>query len=306
MRNVADGWTGTGNRGVVVAATSRVGIVKALAMVCATATTIAVAGCAAPEGGIDESTDEVMPESSALKNGSLPDGTAKWRGVVKVSVYWPSFGGWSVCTGVITSQITMVTAAHCVTPAISAGSTGGHIQIAVTRETSPGVFQTLMTPSIAYAQYNPAYDGFAKHDVAVITAQTQWANITQQDAIPIAKAAPSGSTMWALGYGNYNSGVNDFDGQGRAGQVTPVYGSQEYTFSSAPTGTILCSGDSGGPIKMANGSWYIYGLLSLTTGGSGKCGSVAHWAPSADNFAWFKSTIGTAACLETLLGLFCW
>jgi Trypsin len=267
--------------------------------------TVGLSACEMPP----ESQDDDGPattQSFELKNGTLPDDSYKWRGVVRVDVYWPDFSGWSKCSGTITSRTTLVTAAHCVTQPLGASSTSGYVWVIVKRETSPGVYQTLLPATRVFTKYNPAYDGWAPHDVAVITSPVQWAYITQSDAIAIAKGAPSGATMWALGYGYYDNGY--IDGQGRAGQVTPIYGGQEYTFSASGTQPWICSGDSGGPLKMTNGAWYIYGIASLTTGNApgAQCGPVGHWAPTADNFAWLNYAIGYDKCVETTLGLLCW
>ncbi len=277
----------------------RIGGIAVLALACS--------ACAASVDS-DDAERSVASESSELKNAStLVDSNSRWRGVVSLKVWFPGFNAWSPCSGVITSRTTLVTAAHCVTYPLGA-YTSGNVRVIVTRQTSTGAWQTLLGDSTVFAKYNPAYNGFQKNDVAVITAPTQWANITQSDAVPIGKDAPSGQTMWALGYGYYDVGAADNDGLGRAGSVVPTYSSGDYSFSATSSQPWLCNGDSGGPIKLGSRNWAVFGIASWFQGATGaKCGSVGHWAPTADNFEWLKYAIGYDKCIEFLNNLmYCW
>jgi hypothetical protein len=247
---------------------------------------------------------------SALKNGTLVDGSTKWQGVVLISVYEPDFGAWSTCSGFITSHKTVVTAAHCVSQPLGQSSSG-YITAEMFRETASGSYDVLLgadTP--AFAKYNPAYNGWTKHDVAVITAPQPLTNISQGDAVSLLKSAPSGVAMWAMGYGLYDIHDYDIDNQGRSGQVAPTYdtGNQEYTFSSSSGEPWICSGDSGGPLRLVDYDWLAVGIASLTTGGQPgwHCGPTGHWASTLDNYAWLEYAISYEDCYEDDFVVSCW
>ncbi|HEX2661061.1 MAG TPA: trypsin-like serine protease [Polyangia bacterium] len=261
-------------------------------------------------GGQDENDvvdqGETSAPTSALKNGFIVDGSASWRGVVFLEVKKVGGVTWVPCTAVVTSKKTMVTAAHCVTYALGTNPSGTVLARAK-RETAGSGFQTIMPESFVAAKYNPAYDGTASHDVAVITGNAPFLNITQSEAMPIAKGSPSGVTMYTLGYGNFDNGPNYFDGQGRSGQLTVTYaaGTAEYTSSATASQPWLCHGDSGGPLKMVSGVWMVFGIASQFEG-TGTCGNRGHWAATANNWSWIQSTIQLANCSETNSAIFCW
>lgn len=266
---------------------------------------VMLSACGGLDGNEVEDQAEVSTQVSELKNGVLVDGSSRWRGVVSLQVYWPDFSAWVPCTGFITSKRTVTTAAHCVSQPLGQ-YTSGYINVIITRETSPGVWQTLLNNVTVFTKYNPSYNGFATNDVAVITADNQFPYITQSDSLPIAKGSPSGVTMYALGYGYYDT--NSYDGQGRSGQITATYGTNphEYTFSASSSQPWICSGDSGGPIKRLSGvTWMNYGVASWHSG-TGNCGSVGHWAPTADNWGWLEYAIHYEDCTESSTAVTCW
>jgi trypsin len=164
----------------------------------------------------------------------------------------------------------------------------------------------------AFAKYNPAYniDGWSPHDVAVITAPQPLTNVSQDDAVALLKTAPSGVGMWAMGYGLYDIHDYDIDNQGRSGQVTPTYNSanHEYTFSASGNEPWICSGDSGGPLKLVDYDWLAVGIASLTTGGQNgaHCGPTGHWASTQDNYAWLEYAIHSEDCYEDDYVVTCW
>src|SRR5262245_22944798 len=70
---------------------------------------LALNACAAPvaEG------EAVASDDSPLKNGFVLANGAPWKGVVRVELWNPFEGKWHVCTGQVTSQKSVLTAAHC-------------------------------------------------------------------------------------------------------------------------------------------------------------------------------------------------
>jgi V8-like Glu-specific endopeptidase len=265
-----------------------------------------LSACGAPSEA-DNELDLSASQSSELKNGTLVDSSVRWRGVVSVNVWDTGNNIWLSCSGTITSRRTVVTAAHCVAGQLQSPS--GWLRIMVLRENAGHTFDTIMPDSTVFVRYNPAWDGYSKNDVAVIRANSDFTNVTQSDAIPIAKTSPSGSTMWVMGYGYYDVGSTDYDGHLRGGQLAPTFDSfnQDYTFRSTTQATV-CRGDSGGPLKMVNGAWMMFGVTSRFTGSGAldKCGPDGHWATTALNYSWLQFAIGYVNCTDAVTGLFCW
>lgn len=267
----------------------------------------------------DDQANPTGTQSSEIKNGTLMDGQVRWRGVVSVSIWWPNQQIWQRCSGTITSRRTVVVAAHCVQAALAAGSTAGDVTALVLRENTGHRFDEIMPQSTAFASFNPAYPGTVlervpKNDVAVIRAYTDFSNVTMSDAIAISTTNPTGKTMWAMGYGYLDIQDGDYDGHLHGAQLVPKYDSfgQHYRFDAGETDPWICSGDSGGPLKMVNGAWMIFGVASQFTGGVMNddkhvvCGYQAHWAATSNNWSWLRSAIGSANCTLTTNALFCW
>jgi secreted trypsin-like serine protease len=264
-------------------------------------------GCAIAAS--DESEGQtVAVETAELKNGSLYDGNEMWRGVVRLLIQTPPYGAWNTCSGQVVSRQTIMTAAHCVKGAVGLGENPGASNVRVWRESPTG--QVVVMPQTwVMMEYNPAYSNdSAVDDVGLIHAPTvqPLQNVTSADSAVLAKTTPSNVTMYAFGFGYYNS--TQIDWRGRYGAIVPTYATKavEYFWENTGTAPEQCAGDSGGPIKSAtSGSVQVYALHSRRSGGTGLCQPVGHAPATARAITWLRNNI-VGSCQETATTLKCW
>jgi hypothetical protein len=262
---------------------------------------LSLPACGGPATSADEE-EGIATQSSEIKGGVVTPA----KGSVKVDVYWPApVSQWSTCSGTVGSRRTVITAAHCVTYPLGT-ATSGNVLVHISRENASKTFDEVLPAATVLAQYNPAYNGSSKNDVAVITSPANLQNVVQSDVVPMGKDTPNGGNWWALGYGY--SDFTTTDGQGRLAQVLVSLSGTEYVFYVSPTGPWLCSGDSGGALKQQTATaTTLYGIYSQGSGPSnGKCSSISHWATTGLNMTWLKSAIGSGNCTETSTTVSCW
>jgi hypothetical protein len=242
-----------------------------------------------------------------LRNGSFYYGTGVGRGAVGIHLWAPGWREWQTCSGQVVSKRTILTAAHCVVRAL--GSTApGSAYIAVWRPSSTSSHVPVLTGQYVTGSINPSHDGSTPFDVGIFVASTDLQNITSSDAGRLAKTTPSGVTMHAVGFGQYDEGDQFIDDSGRIGELVPSYASKalEYFFENTSNKPEICAGDSGGPLKSTtSGLLVVYGVAHGNTGGGDVCGPVGHWATTAHNLNWLRGRI-SGSCTETDSYYRCW
>jgi hypothetical protein len=272
-----------------------------------TAWALIVSGCGgtAPD---DADVHTLGAETSELKNGTLYNGSSMFDGAVGLAIWTPRYGGWNTCSGQVVSRQTILTAAHCV-QAVSAANPSW-TYVSAWRQSSATGHVTVMPPTWVTMRYNPAFNGNTTYDVGLIIAPTvqPLQNVTSADSGVLAKATPSNVNMYAVGFGYFAGGANDYDYLGRYGAVVPTYSSLalEYFFRNTSTNPEICAGDSGGPLKSTtSGILAVYGVASKRSGGAGLCQPIGHWATTARNMSWLRGKI-TGECFESSTIYSCW
>lgn len=272
--------------------------------VCVTLAT-ALSACGVVADG--EADDDITPQTSAIMNGTLFNGSVYWRGAVKLEIRRTD-GSWEKCSGQVVSRRTILTAAHCLT---NVGGNPASTMVFAKMQTTTG-WLTVINGVYSFVRYNSAYNGSATNDVGLITVPSVdlLQNVVKNDAAYLAKATPSGVNMVALGYGYFGVTQGQYDGLGRSAQLAPTYSqtSREYTYVAQGNAPQMCKIDSGGPLKSGtSGLLSQYAVMSrLSRGQSGDyCRPGAHWAPIADNMDWLRGKID-GDCVETNTLYACW
>jgi hypothetical protein len=187
-------------------------------------------GCVADAG---DAADDVATEDQAVIGGATDFGDPS---VVGIFVHPPGASSGSICTGTVIGPHTVLTAAHCVSPATV--GTGQVFEILT------GTSIPLTSIAVASSTtFDPAWDPnnlFAGHDIGIVHT----AGVLPFAPIglgPVATAAP----VRLVGYGandHFNNGV------GTKRQVTVgIVGASGVLIQDGNSNQQTCHGDSGGP-----------------------------------------------------------
>lgn len=275
------------------------------------AVSISLGACAAPMDEEEASTEgEAATKSEAVKNGVITPNGVPTGGTVRVEFWDYDEQKWRICSGQIVGPRALVTAAHCPNEAGFPG-TSGTWPVQVFRQLSGQepvnllggwVYATLAV----HADYVNSYD--FTNDVAVVKIGSNWPGVTASQAALISKGTQNLFNAWVVGYGNYNTGYNDYDGRLRGKEEYIYYEGVDpkmYNNWAAGNEPWLCIGDSGGPLLSTYlGAPLMYGVASYIEYVTGYCGQRGFWSSTAENWSWISQKVGN--CQDRNPVIDCW
>jgi secreted trypsin-like serine protease len=231
------------------------GVSPALALLLA----LPLAGCMA------QSDDGVPPETVGEDESAIIGGTPTTGdpAIVALLAKDPSKEGASLCTAEIVSPTVVLTAAHCVDPALVGANATYQVRLAadLTNKDNPGV--ALAVKSVDWDRQFDKNDLQNGHDIAVAILQEP----TTIKPLPVNRGAlPSSlrnSNVRIVGYGLNNGFAQT--GAGIKRTATTKLTSFDAKFVVTGTNRArICSGDSGGPVLATlNGVETIVGVNSF-------------------------------------------
>jgi secreted trypsin-like serine protease len=210
-------------------------------------TLCAATACAAPPA---ESLDDAAGvDEQSIIGGTTDPGDPS---VLAIFVHAPGASSGSLCTGTVIGPHTVLTAAHCVSPALV--GTGQVFELlSGTTLSLPGIVASSTT-------FDPAFDVnnlFAGHDIGIIhtAAALPFASLA---IAPVALAAP----VRLVGYGS-NTHANT--GSGTKRQVTTtIVAASGVLIQDGNSNMQTCHGDSGGPaFQTVGGAQVVVGVTSF-------------------------------------------
>lgn len=272
---------------------------------------LATSSCIATTEG-DEAIEkaDVGTQEQEVKNGYVMANGAPIEGAVRVEFWSYDEQKWRICSGQIVARRALVTAGHCPEVAGFPGASGTW-PTQVFRQTDQNPPQNMLGGWVyATVEVHPDYvnNYDLSNDVAVVKVATNWPGVVSQDAAVIAKGSQHQFDAWVVGYGNYDTGTNDYDGQLRAKQEYMYYDTsnpksyQNWANGSEPW---LCTGDSGGPLlTQFLGGPMMWGVASGIEEVTGSCGRKGYWAPTTENWSWISQKVG--GCQDKWSYIDCW
>ncbi len=255
--------------------------------------------------------------TQALQNAPVMTNGVALAGVVLVEQYDFTLQRWRSCTGQITSKNTLLTGGHCFArdqtlPTVQSGNW----YVRITRYLGNDEWERLHSSSYIDASVKFHSDFFREatspyfdftHDMAIVTAPSDWQNVASHDAAAIIKQSWAPLDAWMTGYGLTSMDATA-DRKMRAAEIRFSYDAsrEEYTAPFGQNTAKLCPGDSGGPLKTQFfSSSVVHGTAISSPGGSGSnCGTTGYWAPTFKNWEFIRDAIGT--CNDGSTWLTCW
>ena len=221
-------------------------------MIIASGLSLCATGCMVGSGGDGSTADDII-------GGHIDYGDPS---VVAIFAHQPGASQGSLCTGSVISPTAVLTAAHCVDPAV-AGS--GNVF-----EVYPGTNLGDSVPlAVESTVFDPAFDIenlTAGHDVAIV----KLAMPTDLDPIPYGPLAWVGGRVRIVGYGMDTHltnipGIPSGVGTKRTANAK-LNDANDLLLSIGNTNRQTCHGDSGGPaLQWIDGEEVIVGVTSFGT-----------------------------------------
>lgn len=182
-------------------------------------------------------------------------------------------GDASICSAVQVSPRVLLTAAHCIEPALHSGATA--VTVRATNKANDSNLMSsdfiAVTMQARHPQWNPGAS-MSPYDIGALLLASVPAGTTPA---PLQRTLPAnlvGQSMRIVGYGRTSAGAASSSGTRRTANVTvDAVTSGTLDFGAAGS-TGICSGDSGGPsfFRGPDTVERVIGIHSLTR--SGSCG----------------------------------
>lgn len=257
-------------------------------------------------GGAEMEGEELGRSQEGLRNGVVMHNNAPLDGIARLDILESNTtNDYSHCSAQVISKRTLLTAAHCFQYS-SVQSTSGSTKVRSAKtinSSGAGVWLSKngANGEIASIKIHPNYytnTGFNyEYDIAVVNFSHDLYNTVQADAAPMLNMwRTSPFDAWANGYGYYDD--NQVDWLLRSGVIEDVVYSLGMYRGYTPPGTPqLCTGDSGGPLKVPYfGTGLVLGVASYNDDGGPHCGDhTAAWAPVVRDVAWIANNL-TGSC----------
>jgi V8-like Glu-specific endopeptidase len=206
----------------------------------------------------------------AHRTDAIVNGTADATASVFMLDLRFSNGDAAICTAVLITPRVLLTAAHCVEPALHASST---VTVKATNKPDDTNLRasdfTAVTVIARHPQWNPS-GSMSPYDLAALLLATP----STQQPVPLVRALPAnlvGQSLRLVGYGRTGASNTDSGTRRSASVAVTALTPDSISFGTAG-GTGLCSGDSGGPAFLTGGDLVerVAGVHSLTR--SSSCG----------------------------------
>ncbi len=215
---------------------------------------------AAPSGA-----DGFAAAQAGIVGGSVNNGDPE---VFMLRMFY-SNGSVSGCTATLIAERTLLTAAHCVDPAIG---NSGSVSIYATNVTyANSAPQNAYIPVVEYRMH-PGWDANGQsleHDIAVALLQFAPVGITPKEWNTQSLFGFSGKPVRAVGYGITSRQQEGSSGTKRQVNLNVSNLSSTHFFIGDQSGKGICSGDSGGPTfhTFGDGREKVIGVHSFDANG---------------------------------------